>query len=49
MPHVVVTPHSAFYTREAILRISDETVENILAFARGEARNIVLIGSTAAV
>jgi D-lactate dehydrogenase len=39
--NVVITPHSAFNTREAIGRILDTTVENIEAFARGEKQNIV--------
>jgi len=38
---VVVTPHSAFNTREAVTRILETTVENIEAFARGESRNVV--------
>ena len=42
MPNVVVTPHSAFNTREAVERILATTVENIEAFARGEARNLVV-------
>jgi lactate dehydrogenase-like 2-hydroxyacid dehydrogenase len=28
---VFVTPHSAFYTREALVRILDRTVENVLS------------------
>jgi len=39
--NVIVTPHSAFRTREAIQRILDTTVRNIDAFARGEPGNIV--------
>lgn len=41
MRNVIVTPHSAFNTREAVERIIDTTVENIEAFARHEHRNIV--------
>lgn len=41
MRNVVVTPHSGFNTREAVQRILDTTVENIRAFANGEAINVV--------
>ncbi len=39
--NVVVTPHCAFDTREAIERILDTTVENINAFAKGTSQNVV--------
>jgi D-lactate dehydrogenase len=32
-----VTPHSAFLTNEALGNIASTTIENINAFARGEA------------
>jgi len=41
MRNVIVTPHSAFNTREAVRRIVDTTVDNIRGFARGEPRNTV--------
>ena len=41
MPNVIVTPHSAFNTREAIRRIVDATVENIAAFSDGRPQNVV--------
>jgi D-lactate dehydrogenase len=41
MRNVVITPHSAFNTHEAVGRILETTVENIDAFARGEPRNVV--------
>lgn len=41
MPNVVVTPHSAFNTREAIGRIIDTTIENIISFVDGQPRNVV--------
>ncbi|OGP22438.1 MAG: hydroxyacid dehydrogenase [Deltaproteobacteria bacterium GWA2_55_10] len=40
--NVIITPHSAFNTREAVQRILDTTVENISAFARGEPKNRVI-------
>lgn len=41
MPNVIVTPHSAFNTREAIWRIVETTVENIDAFLSGHPENLV--------
>ncbi len=41
MPNVVITPHNAFNTKEAIERILDTTVENIAGYLRGEVLNKV--------
>lgn len=41
MRNVVVTPHSAFNTREAVQRIVDTTAENIQSFVDGEPQNTV--------
>jgi D-lactate dehydrogenase len=41
MWNVIVTPHSAFNTREAVGRIVDTTVENIESFLTGAPRNVV--------
>lgn len=41
MRSVVITPHSAFNTREAVQRILHTTVDNIEAFLRGEPENLV--------
>ena len=40
-PRVIVTPHIAFDTDEAVLRIVDTTVENIQTFADGSPQNLV--------
>lgn len=40
--NVYVTPHSAFYTREAVQRILDTTVDNIIAFTKGNSQNVVV-------
>jgi len=40
-PNVLVTPHTAFNTREAKERLLNTSVENITAFARGNPQNIV--------
>lgn len=41
MRNVIVTPHSAFNTREAVERILDTTLGNIRAFAAGAPVNVV--------
>ena len=39
--NVVFTPHNAFNSREALLRILETTAENIRGFAEGAPRNLV--------
>lgn len=39
--NVLVTPHNAYNTDEALHRIIETTLENIEAFARGRPRNVV--------
>ncbi len=41
LPNVVITPHNAFNTKEAIQRIHDTTIENIKAFLAGNSTNLV--------
>lgn len=43
--NVIVTPHSAFNTKEAVGRILSTTVDNIASFVRGETRNIAMKGT----
>lgn len=40
-PNVLITPHNAFNTKEAIQRIFETTVENIKSFGKGDQNNIV--------
>ena len=40
-PNVLVTPHSAFNTHEAVARIMVTTIDNILAFDDGSPRHVV--------
>jgi D-lactate dehydrogenase len=42
MDNVIVTPHTAFNTQEALERILDTTIENINAFISGKPVNLVL-------
>lgn len=47
--NVIITPHTAFYTREAVQRILVTTVENITRFAEGRPQNVVIGQEQAAV
>ncbi len=40
-PNVIITPHNAFNSKEALIRILDTTIENIKAFAKGKPINSV--------
>ena len=40
-PNVLVTPHIAWHTDEALARQFEETTENVLAFLAGAPRNVV--------
>jgi D-lactate dehydrogenase len=39
--NVVFTPHIAFYSKEALERILETTVENMAAFVSGKPQNVV--------
>lgn len=41
MNNVYITPHSAFYTQEALSRIVNTTVDNIVSFVDGKPKNVV--------
>jgi D-lactate dehydrogenase len=40
-PNVLVTPHNAYNTKEAVRRIVETTIANIKAFAAGRPENVV--------
>ena len=40
-PRVLVTPHNAFISEEALRRILDTTVENVKGFLKGRVENVV--------
>jgi len=41
MPNVIITPHNAFNTKEALQRILDTTIDNIKKFEGGAPQNLV--------
>lgn len=41
MPNVIITPHNAFNTKEALQRILDTTIGNINKFAEGAPQNLI--------
>jgi phosphoglycerate dehydrogenase-like enzyme len=41
LPHLIVTPHVAWASREACQRLSGQIADNILAFRAGTPRNVV--------
>lgn len=43
--NVIITPHAAFYSREALQRILDTTIANIRFFVTGQPQNVVSNGS----
>jgi len=43
MPNVLITPHNAFNTKEALTRILDTTVGNILGFSKNSPINLVKV------
>jgi len=41
MPNVIISPHNAFNTKEALTRILQTTIESIMAFKNGAPTNLV--------
>lgn len=41
MDNVLITPHNAFNSEEALMRILDTTIENINSFFKGKPKNVV--------
>ncbi len=41
MPNVLITPHNAFNSKEALERILTTTLENIDGFIKGKPLNLV--------
>ena len=45
LPNLIITPHIAWASREAMQTLADQLIDNLEAFVRGEPRNLVT-GST---
>ena len=41
MPNVIITPHNAFNTKEALMRILEVTIESVKGFKKGRKINVV--------
>jgi glycerate dehydrogenase len=41
LPNLIVTPHVAWSSREAIQALADQLIDNVEAFVRGAPRNVV--------
>ena len=41
LPNLIVTPHNAWASRQAMLTLADQLIDNLEAFVRGEPRNLV--------
>jgi glycerate dehydrogenase len=42
LPNLIVTPHNAWASRQAMQRLANQLIENLEAFVRGEPRNLVV-------
>jgi len=42
LPNLIITPHNAWASRQAMHRLADQLIDNLEAFVRGEPRNLVL-------
>ena len=42
LPNLIVTPHVAWASKEAMQTLADQLIDNIEAFIRGEPRNLVV-------
>jgi glycerate dehydrogenase len=42
LPNLIITPHNAWASRQAMQQLADQLIDNLEAFVRGEPRNLVL-------
>jgi glycerate dehydrogenase len=42
LPNLIVTPHNAWASRQAMQRLAEQLIDNLEAFVRGEPRNLVV-------
>ena len=41
LPNLIVTPHNAWASRQAMQTLADQLIDNLEAFVKGEPRNLV--------
>jgi glycerate dehydrogenase len=41
LPNLIVTPHNAWASRQAMQTLADQLIDNLEAFVRGEPRNLI--------
>jgi glycerate dehydrogenase len=41
LPNLIVTPHNAWASKQAMQTLADQLIDNLEAFVRGEPRNLV--------
>ena len=41
LPNLIITPHAAWLSEQALAKLAQQLVDNIAAFCRGEPRNLV--------
>ena len=41
LPNLIVTPHAAWLSEQALAKLAQQLVDNIAAFLQGEPRNLV--------
>jgi glycerate dehydrogenase len=42
LPNLIITPHNAWASRQAMQTLADQLIDNLEAFVRGEPRNLVV-------
>jgi glycerate dehydrogenase len=42
LPNLIITPHNAWASRQAMERLAGQLIDNLEAFVRGEPRNLVV-------
>ena len=41
LPNLIVTPHNAWASKQAMQTLADQLIDNLEAFVRGEPQNLV--------
>ena len=45
LPNLIITPHAAWLSEQALAKLAQQLVDNIAAFLQGEPRNLVVTGT----